>query len=158
MKKRGYLEYDWQNPDEQSARPKALYMIPFEPWDWIISVSSYREEFKGLVNVDDFKKSVLDLKFGKTGYAFVMNSEGKAIIHPKLEGVNILTAEGLPNEYLAYILRQKNGRLVYPWKNPGETKPRYKLGMFHYVKDYDWIRRDDQLPGRILRAAADHAA
>lgn len=139
VKKRGYLEYDWQNPDEQSARPKALYMIPFEPWDWIISVSSYREEFKGLVNVDDFKKSVLDLKFGKTGYAFVMNSEGKAIIHPKLEGVNILTAEGLPNEYLAYILRQKNGRLVYPWKNPGEIEPRYKLGMFHYVKDYDWI-------------------
>ena len=130
VKKRGYLEYDWQNPDEQAARPKALYMIHFEPWDWIISVSSYREEFKGLVNVDDFKKSVLDLKFGKTGYAFVMNSEGKAIIHPKLEGVNILTAEGLPNEYLAYILRQKNGRLVYPWKNPGETEARYKLGMF----------------------------
>ena len=122
VKKRGYLEYDWRNPDEQAARPKALYMIPFEPWDWIISVSSYREEFKGLVNVDDFKKSILDLKFGKTGYAFVMNSEGKAIIHPKLEGVNILTAEGLPNEYLAYILRQKNGRLVYPWKNPGETQ------------------------------------
>ena len=29
VKKRGYLEYDWQNPDEQAARPKALYMIPF---------------------------------------------------------------------------------------------------------------------------------
>lgn len=139
LKKRGYLEYDWKNPGEQVARPKALYMVHFEPWDWIISVSSYREEFKGLVNVDDFKKSVLDLKFGTTGYAYVMNSEGKAIIHPKLEGINILTVEGLPNEYLASILKQKNGRVVYPWKNPGETKARLKLCVFNYIKDYDWI-------------------
>ncbi|MBB1077949.1 cache domain-containing protein [Rhodoferax sp. 4810] len=139
VKERGYLEYDWQNPDEQRSRPKALYMIHFKPWDWIISVSSYREEFKGLVNVDDFRQSVLDVKFGKTGYAFVMNNKGMAIIHPKLEGVNILTVEGLPNEYLASILDQKNGRLVYSWKNPGETKPRSKLCFFSYIKDYDWI-------------------
>ena len=92
VKERGYLEYDWKNPDEQKSRPKALYMIHFKPWDWFISVSSYREEFKGLVNVDDFRQSVLDVKFGKTGYAFVMNNEGIAIIHPKLEGVNILTS------------------------------------------------------------------
>ncbi len=139
VKERGYLEYDWKNPDEQKTRPKALYMIHFKPWDWFISVSSYREEFKGLVNVDDFRQSVLDVKFGKTGYAFVMNNEGKAIIHPKLEGVNILTVEGLPNEYLASILEQKNGRLVYPWKNPGETEPRTKLCFFSYIEDYDWI-------------------
>jgi signal transduction histidine kinase len=139
VKKRGYLEYDWQNPGEQAARPKALYMIHFEPWDWIISVSSYREEFKGLVNVDDFKKSLLDLKFGKTGYAFVMNGEGQAIIHPILEGVNILTTEGMPNEYLASILEKKNGRIVYPWKNPGEKHARSKLCIFNYIEEYDWI-------------------
>jgi PAS domain S-box-containing protein len=139
VKKRGYLEYDWKNPGEQTARPKALYMIPFGPWDWIISVSSYREEFRNLVNVDDFKESVLALKFGKTGYSFVMDNEGKAIIHPKLEGVNILTVGGLPNEYLASILKQKNGRLIYPWKNPGESTPRTKLCIFNYIKEYDWI-------------------
>ncbi|TKB25218.1 PAS domain S-box protein [Desulfopila sp. IMCC35006] len=139
VKERGYLEYDWKNPDEKKSRPKALYMIHFKPWDWFISVSSYREEFKGLVNVDDFRQSVLDVKFGKTGYAFVMNNEGKAIIHPKLEGVNILTVEGLPNEYLASILEQKNGRVVYSWRNPGETEPRSKLCYFSYIEDYDWI-------------------
>jgi signal transduction histidine kinase len=44
-KKKGYLEYDWQNPGESKARPKGLYMVHFEPWDWIISVSAYRSEF-----------------------------------------------------------------------------------------------------------------
>jgi PAS domain S-box-containing protein len=139
VKKRGYLEYDWKNPDDQESRPKALYMVHFEPWDWIISVSSYREEFKGLVNIDDFKQSVLDLKFGKTGYTFVINEEGKAIIHPVLEGVNVLTMEGIPNEALAYMFEHKNGRVVYPWKNPGESKPRTKLCFFNYIEDYDWI-------------------
>ncbi len=138
-RKKGYLEYDWQNPGEEVARPKALYMVHFEPWDWIIAVSSYRAEFKGLVNVDDFKQSVLDFKFGKTGYAFVVNTEGKAIIHPKLAGINILSVEGEPNEYLAEIIRLKNGRMVYPWKNPGEVKAREKLCIFHSIDEYGWI-------------------
>lgn len=139
VKKKGYLEYEWKNPGEQSARPKALYMIHFEPWDWFIAVSSYREEFKGLVNVDDFKQSVLDFKFGKTGYAFVVDNEGMAIIHPMLAGQNILTIGGIPNEYLAYILREKTGRVVYPWKNPGESKSRQKLCIFNSIPEYGWI-------------------
>lgn len=137
--KKGYLEYDWKNPGEESARPKALYMLHFEPWDWIIAVSSYRAEFKGLVNVDDFKQSVLDLKFGKTGYAFVVDTGGKAIIHPTMEGINIFAEEGLSSEYLAEIIRKKNGRIIYNWQNPGEHKPRQKLCIFNYIKDYDWI-------------------
>jgi PAS domain S-box-containing protein len=138
-KDQGYLEYEWKNPDDEETRPKALYMTHFEPWDWIISVSSYREEFKGLVNIDDFKQSILDLKFGKTGYTFVINNEGKAIIHPKLEGINVVTVDGLPFEALAYMFEQKNGQVVYPWKNPGESKPRTKLCFFNYIEDYDWI-------------------
>lgn len=138
-KQRGYLEYDWRNPGEEQARPKALYMVYFEPWDWFISVSSYREEFRGLVNVDDFKESVLDLKFGKTGYAFVVDTTGNAVIHPKLEGQNLLTIKGLPNKYLQHILKTKNGRILYSWKNPGERKSRLKLCTFSYIQEYDWI-------------------
>lgn len=139
QQKRGYLEYDWKNPGERVSRAKALYVMYFEPWDWYIAISSYRAEFKRLINVDDFRQSVLDLKFGKTGYSYVMNNEGTAIIHPKLEGRNILTLEELPNEYLTYILEQKKGRVVYPWKNPGETESRLKLCIFNYIEDYDWI-------------------
>jgi len=139
VKQRGYLEYEWRNPGEKIARPKALYMIHFEPWNWFIAVSSYREEFKGLVNVDDFKESVLNLKFGKTGYAFVIDNTGTAIIHPLLEGRNILTIDGIPNEYLNYILQKRSGRIVYPWKNPGEKKSRQKLCIFNYIPEYGWI-------------------
>ena len=52
-------------------------MVYFKPWDWIISVSAYREEFHELVNVDDFRESVLSLRFGETGYSYVIDLKGK---------------------------------------------------------------------------------
>ncbi|MDD9303718.1 MAG: cache domain-containing protein [Desulfobacter sp.] len=51
--KDGYLEYDWQNPGETQRRPKALFMVYYKPLDWIISVSSYRNEFSYLVDIRD---------------------------------------------------------------------------------------------------------
>lgn len=138
-RKKGYVEYKWKNPGEKAARPKALYMVYFKPWDWIIAASSYRGEFKGLVNVDDFKQSVLDLKFGKTGYAFVINTKGEAIIHPKLEGVNILSRKGPGRKYIEEMIKRKNGRINYPWQNPGEIKPRRKFCIFNFIKNYNWI-------------------
>ena len=137
--KKGYIEYDWKNPGEVRARPKALYMLYFEPWDWILSVSSYRREFKDLVNVDDFRKGVLEMRIGRTGYAFVIDGQGTAIIHPKLQGINILKATELPNQYLEEMQRRKTGKIVYPWKNPGEDRERLKMVIFNYIPEYDWI-------------------
>jgi two-component system NtrC family sensor kinase len=69
--KKGYLEYEWQNPGEAEKRPKALYMTYFKPLDWIISVSSYRQEFNQLINVDDFRSGVQAFRFGESGYAYL---------------------------------------------------------------------------------------
>lgn len=138
-KKEGYIEYQWKNPSEQVERPKALYMTWFEPWDWIISVSSYRREFRDVVNVEDFKASILGLRFGDTGYSFVIDNQGNAIIHPKLQGINILEEKSLPNDYLEIMRSRKKGKIIYPWRNPGELKPRKKLVIFNTIAEYDWI-------------------
>lgn len=137
--RQGYLEYEWKNPGENVPRPKALYMVYFEPWDWIISVTAYRTEFTKLVNVEDFRKSILSLKFGETGYSFVIDSKGNAVIHPKLQGINILEAEELPTQYLTDMLERKKGKSVYYWKNPDESISRQKMVMFNYIDEYQWI-------------------
>jgi PAS domain S-box-containing protein len=136
----GYVEYDWQNPSDSRPRAKALYMTYFAPWDWIISVSSYRNEFKELIKVDDFRDSVMSLKFGKTGYSYVIDTEGKLILHPKLEGVNILNetdAEG--RQFVRDLITRRTGKITYSWKNPGEAHRRDKLVIFNYIPEYDWI-------------------
>ena len=138
-KKNGYIEYYWKNPEEKRTRPKALYVMLFEPWDWFITVSSYRKEFQKLVNINDFKESVLNLKFGKTGYAYVMDTTGNIIIHPELEGLNILTAQGIPNYFFKDMLEKKNGKLVYYWKNFDHQSFRKKLVIFNHIPEYNWI-------------------
>ncbi len=137
--KQGYLEYDWKNPDEVKNRPKAQYMAYFEPWDWIIAVSSYREEFKDLIQVDDFRENILSLKFGKTGYAYITDSKGNLIVHPFLKGNYYNSKDQYGNYFVKKIAELKSGKMVYSWKNPQETVEREKLVIFNYVPEYDWI-------------------
>jgi len=138
-RKEGYLEYEWKNPGEDHPRPKALYMTYFEPWDWIISVSSYRSEFKQLINISDFKDSILSLRFGKSGYSYVIDSTGDVVVHPFLSG-NLWYAQDAKGIYLVqHQCETKNGKLVYSWRNPGEKMFRDKLVIYNYIKEYDWI-------------------
>lgn len=139
-RKQGYLEYDWKNPGELHERPKALYMTYFPPWDWIISVSSYREEFSELVNVDDFRESILSLRLGKTGYSYVIDIYGNLVIHPKLEMSNIFDFKDADGRYfIREICRRKSGKIIYSWRNPGETAHREKLVIFNYIPEFNWI-------------------
>lgn len=138
-RKNGYLEYDWKNPGEAGARPKALYMTYFEPWDWIISVSSYREEFRELVNPEDFRDSILSLQFGKTGYSYIMDEQGNMVLHPKVSGNYIHVKDQSGREFVREICERRNGKIVYNWVNPGESRAREKLVIFHHIPEYRWI-------------------
>jgi PAS domain S-box-containing protein len=137
--KEGYIEYEWRNPGASLVRPKALYMTHFAPWDWIISASSYLDEFASFVSVDNFRDSILDIRFGRSGYSFVLDKEGVAVIHPKLRQVNLLQSEDLPAHTVRQILDQKSGKLLYAWQNPGESNPREKLVIFEYLPEFDWV-------------------
>lgn len=41
----GEQMYPWKNADDKDARMKIARLIYFEPWDWVIGVGSYFEEF-----------------------------------------------------------------------------------------------------------------
>ncbi len=138
-KKTGYIEYQWKNPDDTAPKPKALYLSYFEPWDWMITVSSYRKEFSKLVDINDFKESILSLKFGKTGYSYVMDTKGNVIIHPELTGVNVLKDHRFSNDFFLEMMKKKNGKLIYSWKNPGEKLHRKKLVAFNFIPEYEWF-------------------
>jgi len=139
-RKEGYLEYDWKNPDETKPKPKALYMTYFGPWDWIITATSYREEFNRLINVNDFRDSILSPRFGQTGYSYIIDSKGNLIIHPKIDEKNVFNFKDANGRYfIREICERKSGKIVYPWKNPDEKTPRSKLVIFNYIPELDWI-------------------
>lgn len=140
IQKEGYLEYMWKNPSENEDKSKALYMVYFKEWDYIISVSSYRSEFNKLVNIQTFREKLISIKVGKTGYPYVVNSKGEVLIHPFLEGKNVLNTisfDDKPIYIMKEIFAKKNGMIKYSWKNENETKIRAKIVYFNYYKEMD---------------------
>ncbi len=123
-KKQGYIEYMWGKPKKQ--RQKSMYCIYFQPWDMIIGVTSNKSEFMKLVNINDFKKDILDLKFGKSGYGFVFTRKGKILIHPKYStGEDVLELKDHNDKfYIREMINNKEGVVDYYYKdsNTGDVK------------------------------------
>ena len=107
----------------------------------------------GFVGIDfsehlvNLKAAIRAVKLGKTGYFYVLdarpgNTYGNLIVHPVLEGKNLLEAKD-PNgrAFIKDILEQKNGTIRYPWLNKelGETSPREKIVAFAEIKGWNWV-------------------
>lgn len=139
-KKNGYMEYDWKEPLQKVARPKAVFMKYFKPWDWIISASSYRDEFNEIINIDDFRERILDLGFGESGYPFVLNRDGIMLIHPYLKNKHFSNfGDQRLSNVGERILHEKNGKFEYMWYNPGDTDFRRKVVYFNEIPEMGWI-------------------
>lgn len=157
-KKHGFLEFDWIFPDTGSLRKMALYMTYFGPWDWVISASIFKNEFKELINMDGLHSSILARRFANTGYAYVMDIKGRLVIHPHLEGKTIFNSEDSGGrKFIQQMCETKQGKIIYPWQDPGEPEARDKLVYYDYIPELDWIVASsvylDELnrPLRILR-------
>ncbi|RQW78193.1 MAG: HAMP domain-containing protein [Geobacter sp.] len=49
--KRGWIRYPWKNPGDRSSRMKIARYEYFAPWDWIVGVGSYEDEFYNEANL-----------------------------------------------------------------------------------------------------------
>ncbi len=95
------------------------------------------------------KNEIKDIKVGKTGYVYIIDSKGNLKIHPAKEGENIIDSKDTSGfEYIRAMINDaltlptgKIGTIRYPWANPelGDTKPRQKINKYIYFKPWDWI-------------------
>lgn len=139
MRRMGYVEYMWRNPGETVPRAKALYMTYFEPWDWIISVSTYREEFASLISAQDFREDILALRFGASGYALLLDDKATLLIHPKISASEFSALTSSSNmSVIEKITENASGSFRYMWKNPGEEEARQKIMFYRTLPLLNW--------------------
>lgn len=80
--KSGYFTYMWKNPGEKIERRKAAFMVYFKPWDWIITASAYKREFKQLIRLSDYRQTLLHINFRESGYLFLLDEKQQLLFHP----------------------------------------------------------------------------
>lgn len=96
-------------------------------------------------DVKSLKKIINELKVGDSGYFYVLDSRpgkdyGNLVMHPVSEGQNILgSKDANGREFIKEILTQKQGTIVYPWQNKGESAARDKVVAFASVPSFDWV-------------------
>ncbi|MBU0559150.1 MAG: cache domain-containing protein [Bacteroidetes bacterium] len=135
----GYLEYEWKNPSDTLARPKALYMTYFKPWNWIISATSYRDEFDRLVNIKSFRPSISKIDNIEFGHAFMIDLEGNVLLHPELEG-NVIDLQDVNGRFFVReILAAENGKIYFSFTDSRDGKIKDQVAIFTLINKYGWI-------------------
>ena len=161
QRKFGYHEYAKTGQNENVPRIKARYMTYFGPWDWIISATIDKSELSELLDKNGLRKAILANQTGKTGFPFVMDSNGNLVIHSRREGQNVLhELEEDGKNLISKMIKNQNGKLLISWHSPGEHKARDMLIYYDYIPEFDWIVASscskDELyqPLRVLRTIA----
>ncbi|HET6719045.1 MAG TPA: Cache 3/Cache 2 fusion domain-containing protein, partial [Rhodocyclaceae bacterium] len=96
-------------------------------------------------SLDSVKQTIKQVKLGATGYVYVLDASaganaGTLLIHPSQEGKNIIEAtDGDGTLFIRKMLEQRNGTILYPWKNAGESRARDKIVVFNEYPDWQWI-------------------
>lgn len=73
------------------------------------------------------EKTLGDIKIGKTGYVYVIDSNGTLIVHPKDKGTN-----ASQYDYVKKIIATKNGTVEYEYKGV------HKLAYYRYFEPWNW--------------------
>ena len=81
---------------------------------------------------EEFKKAIKSIKIGKTGYVYLIDKEGKLIIHPNKEGVSLIN-----EEFIQKIVSDKKGGLISYY---AETTNQNKIVAYRYIPKWDmWV-------------------
>lgn len=144
QQREGYFEYLWRNSDEPEERKKALYMLPIPGRDWILAVTSYRDRFVHMVDLEALQDAVASVGFGDGGYSYVVDRDGSFVIHPYLaeDGASPVDQIIPPREYRAIteeLFEKKGGTIRYMWRDRPEDALKRKMVSFKYLEDFDWV-------------------
>ena len=81
---------------------------------------------------EEFKKAIKSIKIGKTGYVYLIDKDGKLVIHPNKEGVSLIN-----EEFIQKIVSDKKGGLISYYT---EVTDQNKIVAYRYIPKWDmWV-------------------
>jgi methyl-accepting chemotaxis protein len=104
-------------------------------------------------NIESLRQAILQTRVGETGYVYVLGGKGDDRGHyiisknGEQDGLDIWEARDTEGRLFIQSIVEKAISLEpgqfaterYPWRNPGEPKPRWKVARIAYYEPWDWV-------------------
>lgn len=146
-KKEGFKDFSfYHTADKKVQAIKYGFVKLFEPYGFYIGTGEYLENFKEMIKKDILKR-LQEIRFGKDGYLFVYDYNGKNLMHPmKPELVGKIMID-LKDKNGVYVIKDlievaktnKDLFVNYIWDKPSVGKKVDKLGFAMGIDKYQWM-------------------
>ncbi|WP_338042764.1 cache domain-containing protein [Oryzomonas sagensis] len=138
-KKSGWIRYPWQNVSNSEPRMKIVRYEYFKPWDWIVAVGSYEDEFYHEANKikDRILISMVLLSLLVGLFAVVLVFRASTIITSPI------------THMIDVIRRVKRGNLEEKMVVEGEDELAELAGVFNRMTDI--IRRNKEMEASLAQ-------
>ncbi|URA11183.1 SpoIIE family protein phosphatase [Thermospira aquatica] len=121
---------------------KIDHYIYYKPLNWVIVLSTYKADFRNLINPMDFRNDIVKLKIGKTGAVEIFTSLFTQVIH----STKMLESRIRDTEIHRLIQQKTNGMMVatdeqlFVEGNDTENVKKVKtIYAFRYLPELDWF-------------------
>ena len=137
-----YSAFDKSKKD----KTKFTFVKHFKPYDWSISTGDYLENIE-----QDIQQEMLEhiehIKFGENSYIFVVDYNGKTLMHPSqkyLIGENISNLKdpngvNLFQEQRKAVENPEGDYIYYSWNKPSTSSPSPKITFIKGIPDWQWM-------------------
>lgn len=86
------------------------------------------------IQIDRLKENILSIKVGEEGFPFLIDRGSRAVIHPTLEGVQLVQFQ-----YIVDLVNNKNTRFQYFQEDTITGKKEEYIAFFKYIPELNWI-------------------
>jgi len=136
------IRYEFFNPETKLYESKVSNVFIFKPFNWIIGTGSYKSHLEEKLQAEA-KKVIDNLSYGKAGYFWVNDIDGKMISHPKknLEGKNFANDSEVIFVQLGIdmVETKSEGYVDYSFPKAGSPIPEPKISYIKYFPEWKWM-------------------
>ena len=111
----GWIHYPWQNPGDDKPRRKIVRYLYYKPWDWIVAVGSYEDEFYHETNLikDHILKSLGWISLGVGLVATLLVFLAAKVLSDPIR--HMIEASGYRTAFIFWGLLQAALLLLVAW-------------------------------------------
>lgn len=138
-KRDGYLEFI-DKTQQESKREKAMYMSYYPEQDFILCVTAYKVEFPSLIVTQEVMDKIISHRSSAKQYFYVLNEKGFMISHLKQFPFSLIQLKDLNGiHFIREMIKRKNGKIVYTFKNIADKYPQEKIALFRHLDNLNWV-------------------